>query len=53
MNNKTLYVFALALAGLALPISNMLGFSGENKPIPVVSGSSERFAKVSEIFQKI
>jgi cytochrome c peroxidase len=51
MNNKTLSLFALAIAGLALPLSNMLGFSGENEPISVISGSSERFAKVSQIFQ--
>jgi len=51
MNNKTVFLLALATAGAALPLSNMLGFSGENKPISVVSGSSERFAKVSQIFQ--
>jgi cytochrome c peroxidase len=51
MNNKTLSLLALAIAGFALPLSNMLGFSGENAPIPVISGSSERFAKVSQILQ--
>jgi cytochrome c peroxidase len=52
MNNKTLSLLALAIAGvLALPLSNMLGFSGENESISVISGSSERFAKVSQIFQ--
>ena len=51
MNNKIVFLLALATAGAALPLSNMLGFSGENKPISVVSGSSERFAKVSQIFQ--
>ncbi|MEI7795299.1 MAG: cytochrome c peroxidase [Methylococcaceae bacterium] len=51
MNNKTVFLLALATAGAALPLSNMLGFSGGNKLISVVSGSSERFAKVSQIFQ--
>ena len=51
MNNKTLSLLALAIAGLSLPLSNMLGLSGENEPISVISGSSERFAKVSQIFQ--
>lgn len=51
MNNKIVFLLALATVGAALPLSNMLGFSGENKPISVVSGSSERFAKVSQIFQ--
>ena len=40
MTNKTLSLLALAIAGLALPLSNMLGFSGENKPIPVASGAT-------------
>ncbi|MEY3807206.1 MAG: hypothetical protein RI893_182 [Pseudomonadota bacterium] len=37
--------------GLFLPLSNMLGLSGENEPIPVVAGSSQRFATVTQIFQ--
>ncbi len=36
---------------VVLALSNMIGLSGENEPIPVVSGSSESFAKVSQILQ--
>ena len=34
-----------------LPLSNLLGLSGKNEPISVVSGSTPNFSKVSEVFQ--
>lgn len=50
--NKTAFSFlALATVGLALPISNLLGFAGENEPIAVKESSSEKFAQVSQIWQ--
>jgi cytochrome c peroxidase len=51
MNNKTLFVTTLIVAGLALPLSNLLGFAGINEPIAVKAGSSEKFAQVSQILQ--
>ncbi len=41
----------LVAIALLLPISNLLGLSGENEPITVVPGSSKRFAKVTQVFQ--
>lgn len=50
---KKIYLFLLLLAALTLflPISNLLGLSGENEPISVVPGSSQSFAAVTQIFQ--
>ena len=50
---KKIHLFLLLLVPvtLVLPLSNMLGLSGENEPIPVVAASSESFAKVTQIFQ--
>jgi cytochrome c peroxidase len=50
---KKIHLFLLLLAAvtLFLPISNMLGLSGENEPISVVPGSSQSFAAVTQIFQ--
>lgn len=50
---KKIHLFLLLLAAvtLFLPISNLLGLSGENEPISVVPGSSQSFAAVTQIFQ--
>ena len=36
---------------LFFPISNLIGLTGKNDPIPAVSGKSDSFAKVSQILQ--
>jgi len=51
MNKITIFFTTLFVAGLALPISNLLNFAGENEPIAVKVGSSEKFAQVSQIWQ--
>jgi cytochrome c peroxidase len=51
MNKTAVFLTTLVVAGLALPISNLLGFAGENEPILVKAGSSEKFAQVSQIWQ--
>lgn len=51
MNKTLLSLTTLATIGLALPISNLLGFADKNEPIPVKAGSSEKFAQVSQIWQ--
>lgn len=51
MNKITVPLIALATIGLSLPISNLLGLAGENAPIDVKAGSSEKFAQVSQILQ--
>ncbi|WP_020157279.1 heme-binding domain-containing protein [Methylobacter marinus] len=43
-------LFLLAVI-LFFPISNLIGLTGENEPVPVVSGSSESFTQVSRILQ--
>jgi cytochrome c peroxidase len=43
-------LFLLAVI-LFFPISNLIGLTGENEPVPIVSGSSESFAEVSQILQ--
>ncbi|MEY3289495.1 MAG: hypothetical protein RLZZ419_1737, partial [Pseudomonadota bacterium] len=49
---KKIQWFLLLLAViLFFPISNLIGLSGENEPIPAVSGGSKNFAEVSQIFQ--
>ena len=51
MKKKSLLIFLLAAVALFLPLSNLLGLSGENEPIAVISGSSQNFAKATQIFQ--
>ena len=50
MKTKLVVLTLFALV-LALPVSNLLGLSGENEPIAVIEGSSPHFTKVTEIFQ--
>ena len=49
MNKKI--VLILGAVVVFLPLSNLLGLSGENEPISVVPGSSQSFSKVSTVFQ--
>ena len=51
MKKKSLLILSLAAVALFLPLSNLLGLSGENEPIAVVAGSSQNFAKATQIFQ--
>jgi len=49
---KVLLLLLLFLAViLFFPISNLIGLTGKNDPIPVVSGKPDNFAKVSQILQ--
>lgn len=50
MNKKPL-LFLLAAVAVFLPLSNLLGLSGENEPIVAVSGTTPNFAKTTQIFQ--
>ena len=50
MNKKPLLILLGAVV-VFLPLSNLLGLSGENESIGVVSGSTPNFSKVSEVFQ--
>lgn len=52
MRNILWIVLLLVVVILFFPISNQLGLQGENEPIPVVTVSSESFAKVSPILQQ-
>lgn len=45
------FLLLLLAVILFFPISNLIGLTGKNEPIPVVPGSSESFTKVSEILQ--
>ena len=49
--NKKLLLILLGAVVVFLPLSNLLGLSGENESIGVVSGSTPNFSKVSEVFQ--
>lgn len=51
MNKLRLFLLLFLAVVLFFPISNLIGLQGENKPIPVIPGSSQDFAKVSQIFQ--
>lgn len=51
MKKIPLLLLFLLVVILIFPISNLIGLSGENEPIPVVSGKSDRFVKVSQILQ--
>ncbi len=50
MKNK-LVVLLLVVGIVSLPLSNLLGLSGENEPINGVEGSSANFIKVTKILQ--
>ncbi len=51
MKKIPLFLLLLLAGILFFPISNLIGLSGKNEPIPVVSGKSANFAKVSQILQ--
>lgn len=51
MNKTSFFLILLFAIILFLPVSNLIGLSGENEPIPVVSGKSENFAKASQVLQ--
>jgi|LakMenE01Jun11ns_1017448.scaffolds.fasta_scaffold9939227_5 cytochrome c peroxidase len=51
MSKITWSFVTIVAVGLALPLSNLVGFSGENAPIFTISGSSEKFTHVSQILQ--
>ena len=51
MNKVLLFLLLLLAVILFFPISNLIGLTGKNEPIPVVSGRSDSFAKVSQILQ--
>jgi len=51
MKKIALFLALLLAVILFFPISNLLGLQGENEPIPVVSGKSDSFVKVSPILQ--
>lgn len=51
MKKTTLFIVLLVALVLFLPISNLLGLTSKNEPIPSVTGSSPNFVKVSHIFQ--
>ncbi len=51
MKKKQLVIFFFLAVIIILPVSNMIGLSGENEPIALVPGSSEKFAKVSPVLQ--
>jgi len=50
---KKILLFLLLLLAVILffPISNLIGLTAKNEPIPVNSGKSDSFAKVSQILQ--
>jgi cytochrome c peroxidase len=50
---KKILLFLLFLLAVILffPISNLIGLTAKNEPIPVVSGTSDSYAKVSQILQ--
>ena len=51
MKKIALFLALLLAVILFFPISNLLGLQGQNEPIPVVSGKSDSFVKVSQILQ--
>jgi len=51
MKKLSLILLLLLAVILFFPISNLIGLSGKNEPIPVISGKSANFAKVSQILQ--
>jgi len=48
---KKIYLLPVVAIALFLPLSNLLGLSGENESIPAVAGSSESFAVATKILQ--
>jgi cytochrome c peroxidase len=48
---KKIYLLPIVAIALFLPLSNLIGLSGENKPIPVVEGSSKNFVVAMQILQ--
>lgn len=51
MKKIPLFLLSLLVIALFFPISNLLGLQGKNEPIAVMPGSSENFAKVTQIMQ--
>jgi cytochrome c peroxidase len=51
MKKTTLFIVLLVALVLFLPISNLLGLTSKNEPIPSITGSSPNFVQVSDIFQ--
>lgn len=45
------FIIFLVATILVLPISNLIGLSGENELIKVISGKSDNFAKASQVLQ--
>ena len=48
---KKIYLLPIVAIALFLPLSNLIGLSGENEPIPVVEGSSKNFVDAMQILQ--
>jgi len=51
MNKTSTFLLLLLAVILFFPVSNLIGLQGHNEPIPVVSGQSANFVKVSEVLQ--
>ncbi|MGR9088314.1 MAG: cytochrome c peroxidase [Gammaproteobacteria bacterium] len=51
MKKISLFLLLLLVVILFFPISNLLGLSGDNEPIPALPGSSPRFVEASRILQ--
>lgn len=51
MNKTSIFLLLLLAVILFFPVSNLIGLQGHNEPIPVVSGKSANFVKVSEVLQ--
>jgi len=51
MKKLSLLLLLLSAVVLFFPVSNLIGLTGENKLIPVVSGASQNFTKVSQVLQ--
>ena len=45
------FIILVVAVILFLPLSNLIGLSGENEPIEVIAGKSEAFAKASRVLQ--
>ena len=48
---KKIYLLPVAAIAIFLPLSNLLGLSGENESIPAVVGSSQSFVVATKILQ--
>ncbi|MDP3010129.1 MAG: cytochrome c peroxidase [Methylococcales bacterium] len=51
MKKLLLFLLLSLIVILFFPISNLIGLQGHNNPIPVVSGRSDNFVRVSQILQ--